>query len=289
MHSQVLLAELCSCRLGPETIGQRISMRPDVLNEWAKLRTGSDPKLKALKAFAKAALALCELEKSAPALLKGSAGTSLEAVAMAPVGDTTQALALPAQRPALSTGRRRHRDVGTQTRGSIYSALEVMPDPPDSWSELTLNEQVLAARAVWTQRWRAVSALVLRGMMIAPLLAYAFVALLFVYLLLRPEVLLFACLNVVGHLLTLVPQYLRLTFLRSADGWAPTFSPASPVDTSPTTPSPTAVNLSQPIVIQLTAPTMADSQSSWSDHFSAVAIVGFVTLALRRFEPQPAV
>ena len=264
-------------------------MRLGVMSEWAKLRTGSGPKLKAIKAFAKAALALRELERAAPALLRGVAGTPLEAVAAAPVAVPTQALALPAQRPASSVGRRRHRDVGTQTRGSIYTALSVMPDLPDSWSELSLSEQVLTARAVWTQRWHAVAALALRGMMIAPLLAYAFVALLFVYVLLRPEMVLFTFLNVVGYLLALLPRYLRLTFARSAAGWGPNFSPAPPVYTSPMTPSSAAVNLSQPIVIQLASPTVLDSQSSWYDHFTAVAIVGFFTLALRRLEPQPAV
>ena len=264
-------------------------MRLEVVSEWAKLRTGSDPKFKAIKAFAKAALALCKLERASPALLRGAASTPVEAVAAAPVAVPTQALALPAQRPASSVGRRRHRDVGTQTRGSIYSTLSVVPDPPDSWSELSLNEQVHTARAVWTQRWHAVAGLVLRGMMIAPLLAYAFVALLFVYVPLRPEMMLLSFLNVVGYLLALLPQYLRLTSARSADGWAPNFSPAPPVYTSPLTPSPTAVNLSQPIVIQLARSTMPDPQSSWYDHFTAVAVVGFFTLALRRLEPQPAV
>ena len=234
MNSQALLADLCSCRLGPETIGQRISMRPEVMSEWAKLRTGSDPKLKAIKAFAKAALALCELERAAPALLRGVANASLEAVATAPVAVPTQALALPAQRPASSIGRRRHKDVGTQTRGSIYSALSVMPDPLDSWSELSLNEQVHTARAVWTQRWHAVAALALRGVMIAPLLAYAFVAFLFVYVLLRPEMMLLSFLNVVGYLLALLPQYLRLAFTRSADGWAPNFFASPPCVHEPT-------------------------------------------------------
>jgi hypothetical protein len=288
MRAQHLLSTVCACRLGNETIAQRMAIRPEALHEWSRMRTGSDSRLKAIKAFAKAALALHELDKLSHALHKDG---PLVAVASASEQHTaSQALAvLPSARPVGLPGQRRVRDIGTQTGRGRAPSFPMALDPPAAWSSLPVAEQFETAQTVWIQRWRAVFSLLLRAVMLTPLVAYVVVAAGLLYLVLRPEMLVFAFVTLVGNVLSLFPTYLHLIMARSADRWTAFPAVPSPAPDSPPTVSPSPANLSQPIIIQIPALTQSEPASGLSDQIPAAAFAGLFIWLLRRFEPHHAV
>lgn len=79
---------------------------------------------------------------------------------------------------------------------------------------------------MWFQRWRAVFALLLRAFRIAPLISYGVVAAGLLYPVLRPKMLVFAFMTLVGSVLWLFPAYLHLVLSQVSRSVGPIFSRA---------------------------------------------------------------